>query len=839
MKKILLSLTHLLLFSIASFAQTTYDVGPTYPKTKLSQVPWKMLGAGDVVNIHYDVNPYKEKFLISTSGTLANPIKILGIAGPNGEKPIIDGNQANAISGQICYSATQPYGLIFIEPGLDANGNCPGGAYGPIPHDIIIDGLEIRNAHPTFTYSVDGGSQVNYASFSCGIYAERVQNLTVRNCNFNHCGLGLFINSKFGTHALSKNILVEKNYFTQNGVFGDGHDHNSYIEAENVIYQYNFYDHLVWGSYGASIKDRSAGNIFRYNWIVASDGHAIQIAEAQGGQGYLDQLPSYKETFMYGNVIFNGIKGAARIIRYGGDQGIYANYRKGTLYFYNNTVISEGNKFGVPDARWQTSLFLLADSGEVGNVPISDKVDCRNNVIYNTVATAGQNPSTFCLMSTDLTGTVNMTNNWLSPGIVDFTTYYQLSNTGTVTHVSSIYGNGGQNNPNFNDYPNQDFSLSPFSNAVNQGTILHSAAVNNPVLEEYIKHFSSKLRNTVGPIDLGAYENVLVLPTPVMGVTLSPTMLNLGMGQAAQLTATILPANASDKIILWSSSNNLIAAVSTNGQVYGTGGGTATITATTNGGGFTAVCQVQVKQNVVSWDFKNKSQTASTGILANLSQQISRETGFAGVYDFNTAGAINANDFCLSSPNWNNGANLTYWMVNFTTTGYNNLKFSSIQRGGSTGPRDFKIQYRIGNAGAWTDLSSVTVATDWTTGLVSNITLPSVCNNQTNVQIRWLLTSNTAVNASPITATGNGRIDEIVVTGDALPPCPNTQTFSGVIATGKYDVATTILIQNAVPTQILSGSDVTLNAGNYATLLPNFEAVSGSIFKVYIGGCGF
>lgn len=113
----------LLINQLQLFSQTTFDVGPTYPKTKLSQVPWKTLVAGDVVNIHYDVNPYQEKFLISTSGTTVNPIKIIGIAGPNGEKPIIDGDHANATSGQICYSATQPYGLIFIEPGLDANGN--------------------------------------------------------------------------------------------------------------------------------------------------------------------------------------------------------------------------------------------------------------------------------------------------------------------------------------------------------------------------------------------------------------------------------------------------------------------------------------------------------------------------------------------------------------------------------------------------------------------------------------------------------------------------------------------------------------------------------------------
>ena len=73
--------------SLNLLAQKTYDVGPGYPKTQISQVPWLTLGAGDVVNIHYDLNGYHEKFLISASGTAAQPIKIIGIAGPNGENP--------------------------------------------------------------------------------------------------------------------------------------------------------------------------------------------------------------------------------------------------------------------------------------------------------------------------------------------------------------------------------------------------------------------------------------------------------------------------------------------------------------------------------------------------------------------------------------------------------------------------------------------------------------------------------------------------------------------------------------------------------------------------------
>lgn len=770
-----LSIFLLLFISSSIFAQKTYDVGPGFPKTKLSQVPWNTLGAGDIVNIHYDVNPYKEKFLISTSGTPAAPIKIVGIAGPNGEKPIIDGDHANAISGQMCFSQTMPYGLIFIEPGLDVNGNCPNGSYSAIPHDIIIDGLEIRNAHPNFTFSVSGGAQQPYSSFSCGIYAERVQNLVVRNCNFNHCGLGLFINSKYGTHALSKNILVERNYFTQNGVVGDGHDHNSYIEAESVVYQYNFYDHLVWGSYGASLKDRSAGNIIRYNWIAASDGHAIQIPEAQGGLGYLDQLPSYKETFIYGNVIYNSKQGAARIIRYGGDQGIYQNYRKGTLYFYNNTVIDEGDKQNAPGAnRWETSLFLLPDKGEVGNVPIVEKVDCRNNIIYNQGVTAGYAPTTLTILSTDLTGTVTMTNNWLSPGVIDFHTYYQSANTGTVTHINSIYGNNGQNLPNFNNYLTQDYTLSPTSNAVNQGTILANSAANLPVLEEYVKNFLSKPRTVVGPIDLGAYENVLVPPVLVTGISMTPNALTLGMGQYVSLTTTLLPATASDKTILWLSSNPSVATVTANGQVIGVSGGTTTITATSHDGGFTATCQVTVKQTIVQWDFKSKSQKASLGLAVNLFQQITRESAYAGGYDFTAIGANAGTDVCISTPEWTNGMNNDYWLVSFNTVGFNNLKFSSIQRGSGVGPSEYMIQYRIGTSGSWLNLTPVKALTDWTSGIVAGIALPASCENQAIVQVRWLLTSNIAVNNAPILPTGSSRIDEIVIVGDPITVSPSS-----------------------------------------------------------------
>lgn len=74
---------------------------------------------------------------------------------------------------------------------------------------------------------------------------------------------------------------------------------------------------------------------------------------------------------------------------------------------------------------------------------------------------------------------------------------------------------------------------------------------------------------------------------------------------------------------------------------------------------------------------------------------------------------------------------------------------------------------------------------------------------------------------------------------DSSPPCPNTQTFSGNLTAGKYDAAATITTQNGVSTRVLSGTTVTFNGGNSVTLQAGFEAQNGSVFRAYIGGCGY
>lgn len=96
-----------------------------------------------------------------------------------------------------------------------------------------------------------------------------------------------------------------------------------------------------------------------------------------------------------------------------------------------------------------------------------------------------------------------------------------------------------------------------------------------------------------------ATSNVLIIAVPVTGVTLAPaTVPPINVGATQQLTANVLPANATDRSVTWSSGNPSVATVSDAGLVRGISGGSAAITVTTNDGGLTATANITI--NVIS-----------------------------------------------------------------------------------------------------------------------------------------------------------------------------------------------------------------------------------------------
>ena len=97
----------------------------------------------------------------------------------------------------------------------------------------------------------------------------------------------------------------------------------------------------------------------------------------------------------------------------------------------------------------------------------------------------------------------------------------------------------------------------------------------------------------------------------VTSVSVSPTSITLTEGESKALSATVSPADATDKSVTWSSSAPEVASVTASGNVTALKAGSATITVKTTDGGKTATCSVTVQAKVitvtgVSLDVKTK-----------------------------------------------------------------------------------------------------------------------------------------------------------------------------------------------------------------------------------------
>ena len=105
-----------------------------------------------------------------------------------------------------------------------------------------------------------------------------------------------------------------------------------------------------------------------------------------------------------------------------------------------------------------------------------------------------------------------------------------------------------------------------------------------------------------GYMDIDAIEidetGYLLDPSVILAesISLDKTSLNLLEGTSEKLTATVLPENATNKKVTWTSSDSNIATVDESGNVTAVKGGQAVITATVEGTILTATCNVTIGQ---------------------------------------------------------------------------------------------------------------------------------------------------------------------------------------------------------------------------------------------------
>ena len=484
---------------------TIYEVGPSQTLQNIAQVPWATLQPGDTVLIYWRATPYKEKWVICRQGTAAQPITVRGVPNASGDLPVIDGNGATTPSNLNFWSEVR--GVIKI-----------GGANVPadtMPKYITIENLEIRSAHPNYTFTDRNGATQTYSSAASSIYVEKGENITVRNCKMHDSANGFFVASSDDT--VSRNILVEGNYIFGNGIVGSAFQHNNYTAAIGIVFQYNRFGAMRAGANGNALKDRSAGTVVRYNWIEAGN-RQLDLVEGEDSV-QIRSAPEYRKTYVYGNVLIEPDgAGNSQITHYGGDGGDAATYRKGTLYFYNNTVVSTrtGN----------TTLFRLSTNEE--------NCDARNNIFY--VTANGAN-----LALIDDTGILSISHNWFKPSwrISHGTATGTVINDGTSVHWTT---------PAFVDEAAQDFRLASNSFCINAGTTLHADALPaNNVVRQYVRHQTSEARPVNGTLDIGAYE--------FANAPLQITTAALADGLRGRFYYQILQASGGSGNFVWSVSS--------------------------------------------------------------------------------------------------------------------------------------------------------------------------------------------------------------------------------------------------------------------------------------------
>ena len=303
-------LLYLLLHGPAAHARV-FHVGPGQDREHLRSIDWDGLQPGDEVQVHARPEPYREKLIIRPSGTRKQPIVIRGISDKQGNKPVIDGE--NALAFQKTDVRLSRRALVII-----------GGHRNRADH-IILDNLELRNANNKLQFFYDNQPEP-YAANGAAVFVQNGRNVTIQNCHIHSCCMGV----QTAYYPNVDNFVLRGNYIHNNGDFTRQRwGHNVYLQGKRTLIEFNRFGEMY--SDGNNIKDRSQEVIIRYNWIQGGMSRQIDLVETK-------HYP-VAHAWVYGNVIISGKRTKnPKMILFGGDLPKKNLSRSGTLYFFNNTV---------------------------------------------------------------------------------------------------------------------------------------------------------------------------------------------------------------------------------------------------------------------------------------------------------------------------------------------------------------------------------------------------------------------------------------------------------------------------------------------------------------------
>lgn len=456
----------------ASSVNLDFRVGPGKEYTEINQVPWLSLLPGDRVFIYYRSTPYSHVLPVHVRGDAVRWIEIIGVRGPNGELPILDA--AGAIEDPNIVKVNQYHtgaGMINIMRPLD--GRASGGFK---PGYIHIHGLEVRNTLPSKSLTDYTGATRSWGD-AAGIRALGGDHITISGCYVHACANGLFVNSTEDANGLNffKTRYLHSlfNYFEGNSTNGAYGTHNCYTEATAAIHEFNYYGPLVTGSGGDLLKERSCGNIFRYNYFSQGAANCISIRdpESQYKEAALNfdtnGLQLSNNSVVHSNTFFSN--GGSAFIGYG--DGAYANNgeirRNGKCFLYKNRFISKVNQTQGWIAGTQYNFGAPPIFAPWNELPTLVVLNAKNNLFYAESAGGVLGPMSVFSYQGSAEFTSNYAHNLQ-------TTYYSTSIprddtsvwfrgavfTGTLASLN-LTENGA--NAGFNNFSAGDYTLVPSS----------------------------------------------------------------------------------------------------------------------------------------------------------------------------------------------------------------------------------------------------------------------------------------------------------------------------------------------------------------------------------------
>jgi hypothetical protein len=443
-----------------ALAATTYEVGPGKPYGTIGAVPWESLAAGDTVLIHRRPTPYAEKWVLNARGTESAPVTVRGVPDESGALPVIEGSGATTRASLDYWNEER--GVIKV-----GGSNVPADG---TPAWVVIERLHVRGARPPARFTGRGGDTA-YGQNAAAVYVEKGEHVTIRGCELEGNGNGLFVASA------SADVLVEGNHIHGNGNAGSIYEHNSYTEALGITFQANRYGPLLSDESGNplaggnNLKDRSAGAVIRWNWIEGGN-RALDLVDAEGSAALVAD-PSYAVTRVYGNVLVELDDGLnSQVVHFGGDSGTTADYRP-ELHFWNNTVLSvrSGN----------TTLVRLSSPGQTARV--------WNNVVH---ATAG--PGRLALAEGG--GGIELGGTWLTAGWV--------ASHGTTGSITDAGGNQTGADPGFVDLAGRHLGPAAGSPLLGTAAALPAPLAAHPLDRQYQRHQGTAPRADAGQ-SVGAF----------------------------------------------------------------------------------------------------------------------------------------------------------------------------------------------------------------------------------------------------------------------------------------------------------------------------------------------